>query len=221
MISLITTSIKSDFLLKTAMSVKGQTCLDFEWILLIDGIENVNDSILNWIDSNIPQSKIIIKNHQGRNKALIDAHNLANYLYLGWLDDDDLLHPQCLQNCLDVILQGCQLVYTNHYKINKDGRIIESIKFGYSYRNLRELFCAFHFRLFTRNLYELVGGIDSTFKYSMDYELCLRFGKVTDFYHLDKFLYYYRIHDNRISELHKKEQQECHLTAYLSHDLSI
>jgi len=117
MISLITTSIKSDFLLRTAMSVKGQTCLDFEWILLIDGIENVNDSILNWIDSNIPQSKIIIKNHQGRNKSLVDAHNLANYLYLGWLDNDDLLHPQCLQNCLDVILQGCQLVYTNHYKI--------------------------------------------------------------------------------------------------------
>ena len=98
------------------------------------------------------------------------------------------------------------------------GDIISSYKVGYSYQNLREFFCAFHFRLFTRGLYDLVGGIDPTFDYSMDYELILRMAKATQFYHLDKFLYSYRIHPNRISDLHKEEQEACHLRAYLLHE---
>ena len=92
MISLITTSARSDFLMEAAMSVKNQIFSAFEWILLIDGKENANDSILNWITENIPQSRItIIDEQKGRNKSLITAHELAKFPYIGWLDDDDFL----------------------------------------------------------------------------------------------------------------------------------
>jgi glycosyltransferase involved in cell wall biosynthesis len=218
MISLITTSSRPDFLMETARSVQYQTFPDFEWILLIDGQENVNDLILNWITDFIPQAKITIRKHQGRNKSLIDAHELADRPYIGWLDDDDLLHYSCLANCVNLISESNQLVYTNHNRMALRGDIISSYKVGYSYQNLREFFCAFHFRLFTRGLYDLVGGIDPTFDYSMDYELVLRMAKATQFYHLDKFLYSYRIHPNRISDLHKEEQKACHLRAYLLHE---
>jgi glycosyltransferase involved in cell wall biosynthesis len=222
MISLITTSSRSDFLMETARSVQHQTFPDFEWILLIDGKENSNDSILNWITENIPQSRItIIDEQKGRNKSLITAHELAKFPYIGWLDDDDFLDPFCLGNCIELMVYGHQLVYTNHCKINEFGNIIQSYKLGYSYHNLREFFCAFHFRLYSRELYDLVGGINPTFDYAMDYELTLRMVKSAKFYHLDKFLYSYRIHPNRISELHKEEQKACHLRAYLLHDLPI
>ena len=222
MISLITTSARSDFLMEAAMSVKNQIFSAFEWILLIDGKENANDSILNWITENIPQSRItIIDEQKGRNKSLITAHELAKFPYIGWLDDDDFLDPLCLGNCIELMVHGHQLVYTNHCKINEFGNIIQSYKLGYSYYNLREFFCAFHFRLYSRRLYDLVGGINPTFDYAMDYELTLRMAKSAKFYHLDKFLYSYRIHPNRISELHKKEQKACHLRAYLLHDLPI
>jgi hypothetical protein len=86
---------------------------------------------------------------------------------------------------------------------------------------LREFFCAFHFRLFARKLYDLVGGIDPSFDYAMDYELVLRMAKATQFYHLDKFLYSYRVHPNRISELYKEEQGKFHLRAKKSYELSV
>ena len=221
MISLITTSARSNFLMEAARSVRSQTFLDFEWILLIDGEENADDLVLNWITDNVFQSRIFIREHQGRNKSLIDAHKLANFPYIGWFDDDDLLDPICLASCIELMSHGHQLVYTNYHKINDTGKIIESRKFGYSYRNLREFFCAFHFRLFTRELYDLVGGIDPSFDYAMDYELVLRMAKATQFCHLDKFLYSYRVHPNRISELHKEEQSKFHLIAKKSYELSV
>jgi hypothetical protein len=218
MISLITTCNNTDFLLQTAMSVKGQFFNDFEWILLIDGMENIDNNILNWIDENIAQVRIIIKEHQGRNKALIDAHNLVNYPYIGWLDSDDLLHPLCLKECFNAIHKKQSLVYTNCYYINKDSKINSHVQnLAYSKRNLLLYFCAFHFRLFTRDLYELVKGIDSTFKYSMDYELTLRMGKITEFYHIKEPLYYYRIHGDNISHRHTLKQKEYHVKAYEKH----
>lgn len=218
MISLITTSNNTDFLLQTAMSVKGQFFSDFEWILLIDGIENIDNNILNWIDENIPQSKIIIKKHQGRNKALIDAHKLIQYPYLGWLDGDDLLHPLCLQKCFNAIHEKKSIVYTNCYYINKESKINPHVQnLAYSKKNLLYYFCAFHFRLFTKNLYESVNGIDPASTYSMDYELTLRMAKMTEFYHIQEPLYYYRIHDNNISHRHTLEQKEYHVQAYAKH----
>lgn len=222
MISLITTSVNPEFLLQTAKSVKAQSFLNFEWMLLIDGFENADANTLNWIEDNVNQVKINIVSSVGRNGALRIAHNLSNFSYIGWLDDDDLLHPNCLSLCYETIKNNVEheVVYTNCYYMDVNGKINPNIQsLGYSYKNLLNYFCAFHFRLFTRNVYNKVGGIDPYFKYSMDYELCLRLAKVSNFLHIRKPLYYYRIHNNRISSLHKTEQKEYHLKAYEMHNL--
>lgn len=216
LISLITTSVNSDFLLQAALSVRSQFFNDFEWILLIDGVEYVTPYTLNWIQDNIPQARVIIREHQGRNKALIDVHTFTKYPYIGWLDDDDLLHPLCLQRCFDVIKLGYQAVYTNCYYMDKDSKVntyhIQNLYYCKS--NLLRYFCAFHFRLYARSIYDAVGGIDPNYKYSMDYELTLRMATVTDFYHIQEPLYYYRTHPNNISTTKKVEQATYHKKAF-------
>lgn len=66
----------------------------------------------------------------------------------------------------------------------------------------------FHFRLLRRSLYEQVGGVDPSITYAEDYDLCLKLAEVTQIYHLQEPLYYYRVHSETISKRHRREQIE-------------
>jgi mannosyltransferase OCH1-like enzyme/glycosyltransferase involved in cell wall biosynthesis len=69
-------------------------------------------------------------------------------------------------------------------------------------------FISFHFRLLRREPFDRVGGIDRDFRSAEDYDLCLKLSEITDFYHLEQPLYYYRKHDLSISAVTKTEQTE-------------
>jgi hypothetical protein len=53
-----------------------------------------------------------------------------------------------------------------------------------------------------------VGGIDLAFQSAEDYDLCLKISEVTQIYHLQVPLYYYREHSDRISQLGLQAQTE-------------
>jgi GT2 family glycosyltransferase len=57
-----------------------------------------------------------------------------------------------------------------------------------------------------RSVYDQVGGINESFKYAEDYDLCLRLSEVTKIQHLPKSLYSYRSHPDNISHQHPAEQ---------------
>ena len=63
--------------------------------------------------------KLIESEHKGRVQSLINAHKLANGEYLGWIDSDDMLHPNCLKQTLEVLLNTYGgMVYTNCWVID-------------------------------------------------------------------------------------------------------
>jgi hypothetical protein len=64
-----------------------------------------------------------------------------------------------------------------------------------------------------RQLYEQVGGIDCAFTAALDYDLCLKLSEITQIHHLQEPLYFYRIHDDRISTQRHLEQIECSMRA--------
>jgi GT2 family glycosyltransferase len=64
----------------------------------------------------------------------------------------------------------------------------------------------FHFRLLRRSVYDQVGGFDPKFVCAQDYDVCLKLSEVTEIMHLEKPLYYYRVHPEGISGRQRIEQ---------------
>jgi GT2 family glycosyltransferase len=57
----------------------------------------------------------------------------------------------------------------------------------------------FHFRLMRRRVYDQVGGVDPTFRYGEDYDLCLKLSEVTAIGHIPEPLYFHRRHAQNIT----------------------
>ena len=100
------------------------------------------------------------------------------------------------------------MVYTNYQVIDEIGKVRgigSRCQIPYSKEQLLVDLMTFHFRLMRRSTYEQVGGIDSSFQWADDYDLCLKISEVTQIHHLPRLLYLYRCHsDNMTNSLEKK-----------------
>jgi predicted O-methyltransferase YrrM len=148
--------------------------------------------------------RVIAAPHQGRAPALKAAIAATSGTYLGWVDSDDLLAQTALADTAAILDQqpDIGMVYTDYIVIDENDQVKgygNLCQIPYSKDKLLTEFMTFHFRLMRRNVYEQVGGIDEAFMYCQDYDICLKLSEVTDFYHLQKPLYYYRHHKNSIS----------------------
>ena len=101
------------------------------------------------------------------------------------------------------------MVYTNYLEMDGDGntqQLGKRCRTPYSKERLLVDFMTFHFRLMRRSTFELAGGIDPEFEYIEDYDLCLRLSEITEIYHLQKPLYFYRLHQGNTSKDKQLEQ---------------
>lgn len=197
-ISLITTTRdRSDFLIESALSVAIQTYQPLEWIIYLDDDLREYKFAIDFIQKIIPNVHFIGGQKIGRSQALIECHKIAQGDYIGLLDDDDLLDKDCLQMCLEEY----PFLFTQHLDIRGNMLI-------YPLRNISqwkpEMFLQgvspFHFRLYSKALYESVGGIDPTFDTAMDFDLMAKMALKIMPKQIFYPLYYYRQHYNRISQ---------------------
>jgi glycosyltransferase involved in cell wall biosynthesis len=75
--------------------------------------------------------------------------------YLGWLDDDDWLHPQCLELCFKFLVsdKSYELVYTHYYDVAHYGQLLglgKRCNIPYSQENLLLNFLTFHYGVCSR-----------------------------------------------------------------------
>ncbi len=211
-VSLIMTIYNRDQYLKSALdSILAQTYPHFELICLDDGSTDSSLSIAQNYAQQDHRFRVISTPHQGRVKALIQAHQLAKGEYLGWIDSDDILAQKALQETITILnsYPNIGLVYTNYFVIDGTGRLLDignRCRIPYSKERLLVDFMTFHFRLIRKSAFEIAGGIDSFFEVAIDYDLCLRLSEVTKIYHLPQPLYYYRVHAESISQSQKQKQ---------------
>ncbi|WP_416670984.1 glycosyltransferase [Egbenema bharatensis] len=214
-VSLIITSYNRSVYLAAAIeSVLKQTYTDFELLLWDDGSTDLSPHIARYYA--LQDSRIRVKTapHQGVAPTLKAAIAATTGQYLGWVDSDDLLAPIALEQTVAVLntYPHVGMVYTNYRVIDAQGRdrgLGKRCHIPYSPDKLLVNFMTFHFRLIRRSLYEQVGGIDSSFTYAIDYDLCLKLSEVTDIYHLPQALYAYRTHAHSISTQYRSEQDTC------------
>src|SRR5262249_30723024 len=139
----------------------------------------------------------------GRRRALVEAHRHARGIYLGWLDADDWLAPEALARTYAAITNArCDMVYTDHVIIRADGERrgrSRRARIPYSAQRLLLDFMTFHFRLFSRDVFDRAGGIDPDHEIAIDYDLCLRISEHGRIEHLAEPLYFYRVHAEQMS----------------------
>jgi glycosyltransferase involved in cell wall biosynthesis len=211
---ILTVYNRAAFLPATLNSILAQTDPNFELILWDDGSTDASLTIAEQYAQRDRRIRLFPAPHQGRAQALRSAHDQAQGIYVGWVDSDDLLHPQAIAATTAILNAQPEIgmVYTNYEVMDEHNHLLgvgHRCTISYSKTRLLVDFMTFHFRLFRHSLYLQIGGIDPSFSCAMDYDLSLKLSEATEVYHLPQSLYFYRHHSQSISQVRRQEQLQC------------
>jgi glycosyltransferase involved in cell wall biosynthesis len=204
-VSIILTVYNRDRYLSAAIeSVLQQTYADFELLIWDDGSTDLSPQIARYHALQDPRVRVKIAQHQGVAPSLKAAIAATTGEYIGWVDSDDLLGLTALEQTVAVLNahSSIGMVYTNYRIIDEQGHdrgLGERCHIPYSPDKLLVDFMTFHFRLMRRSVYEQVGGVDPSYQWAEDYDLCLKLSEVTQIYHLPEPLYFYRRHNHNLT----------------------
>ena len=210
---IITVYNREQYLAATIDSILAQTFADFELIIWDDGSTDRSLAIATNYAKQDSRIKVFSASNEGQGKALVKAIAQTNCKYLCTVDSDDLLHSEALSKTVSILEADFNvgMVYTDHLIIDAEGKekgLGTRCSIPYSKERLLIDFMTFHFRLMRRDVYDALGGFDSSLSSAEDYDLCLRFSEVTQIEHLSEPLYYYRWHDNNLSNTRQLTQVE-------------
>ncbi|NJP10602.1 MAG: glycosyltransferase [Leptolyngbyaceae cyanobacterium RU_5_1] len=210
---IITTYNREQYLGKAIESVLQQTYRNVELLVWDDGSSDRSIELAQKYAQRDRRVRVIAVEHQGASAAFKGAVAQTTGTYLGCLDSDDFLAPTTLEQTARVLDADptIGMVYTDYLDLDQQGDVVQygqRCSIPYARDRLLVDFMTFHFRLLRRSVYEQVGGVDTTFPYAHDYDLCLKISEVTTIYHLQQPLYYYRNHAQSISQAQRIKQTE-------------
>ena len=134
----------------------------------------------------------------GNTNAALDM-STGDYIVLG--DHDDIIRPDALFECASAINEddSIDVIYTDEdkYDCNTGKRFLPHFKSDFNLDMLRNNNYICHLFVFSRELYEKVGGFNSEFDGSQDYDMILRCTEQAhNIKHIPKILYTWRSHEN-------------------------
>ena len=192
-------------------SVLAQTRGDFEAVVWDDGSTDGTIDAARKAAGGDPRIRVIAGEHGGASASINAGARVATGKYLGTLDSDDQLEPTALEETAAVLdaRPDVGMVYTNYQTMDLAGRVIgpgSRTKIPYSKDRLLIDFMTFHFRLMRREVFDAVGGMDSTLDSAEDYDLCLKISEMTQIAHVPTPLYRYRVHKGSVSSEQRLRQ---------------
>lgn len=204
---------RRDYLAQSIGSVLAQTRADWELLVWDDGSTDGSADEARRISANDPRVRVLSAPNQGVARAMAEAHRHISGRFVGWLDSDDWLAPTALEATARMLEERADIgmVYTDHAVVDAAGRVLgvgARCQIPYSKDRLLIDFMTFHFRLFRREVYDRVGGIDPAYPSTHDYDFCLRVSEVATIAHLPGVQYFYRRTPGAISSARRVEQIE-------------
>jgi glycosyltransferase involved in cell wall biosynthesis len=136
----------------------------------------------------------------GQTQAIVAGFKRSTANYLTWLNSDDVLLPGALRRHAGAF-QSCpdaDVFYGDHVVMDAAGVVVERYKHPCYYYKLAWLtmpYIAQPGTVFTRRIWERVGGVDTSMQCAFDYDLWFRFMKANvRFVHVGGFVSGFRRH---------------------------
>jgi len=184
LVSIITPSFnQAPFLEATIQSVLGQTYPKVEYILIdggstdgsLDIIQRYADRLAYW--ESTPD--------RGQTDAINKGFNRATGEIMAYLNSDDLYYPQAVEEAVAFFQQHPEtaLVYGDADYVDAEGKVIGRFPAAQTdYRRLRNGYVHIpqQATFFRKVMWEMVGPLDPTFYFAMDYDLWVRIASLSN-----------------------------------------
>jgi glycosyltransferase involved in cell wall biosynthesis len=188
--------------LREAMeSVLAQVYENWELLLIDDGSSDVD--LLRALPALAARDRRIrlvrLESHQGISAALNRGLSLANGEWIAFLDHDDVLEADALFQNVRLLQENPELdlIYSDEDKLTDQGFDSPILKPDWSPDFFLSCNYLCHMIFLRRDLVREVGGFQSQFDGSQDYDLLLRVSERTNrIHHIPRVLYHWRRSEN-------------------------
>ena len=187
-------------------SCLSQTFSELELIVVDDGsVDQTSSIIQSFQDPRLRYLKFDC--NQGHIAALNYGFAQSRGKFLTWTSDDNYYHPQALARMLEVFKKDdpVDFVYTQYSLIDENGTRLRAGRIRQP-RELDEDNCVGGCFLYRRDVYEQVGDFHSEAFLAEDYEYWLRVRQHFKMRMIVDDLYFYRVHADSLTGLHKDEK---------------
>lgn len=219
-ITIVTPSYnQAQFLEETMRSVLLQGYPNLEYMVLDGGSADRSPEIIAAYAPYLAYWRS--EKDEGQSAAIREGFSRATGEILGWVNSDDLLLPGCLFNVAQYFTQHpeTECIVGGTIVIDADGRVVRDhmglpqITRGgkRTFKRLLLSDCGFYqpASFWRRDAYLDVGGLDPGFRFTMDYDLYLRFALRQPLEHLNKLLACFRFHaQSKTTQLRDVRYQE-------------
>ncbi len=190
------------FLKQLVESVLNQSCQRWQ-LCLADASDSAHTEVGEYIKSlGCGKISYIKIDNIGISANTNAAAALAQGEYIALADHDDVLSPNAVYEvAFCAYSTGAAFIYSDEALFTSD--ILRPVTghfkpdFAPDYLNCCNYIC--HFSAFTKKLFDEVGGLDPACDGSQDHDLFLKLSEKTVPAHIQKVLYYWRVHDGSTS----------------------
>ena len=143
----------------------------------------------------------VLSNEKNLNlpSSLNVGHKAASGNYMTWISDDNMFESHAIEALLKHLhTSDGELVFSNFTRIDAHSNSIDSYEFKNDASILLDNIVGASF-LYSRQLYDDVGGYNKTLHTIEDYDFWLQASRLTHFNHVPLDLYKYRVHTESLS----------------------
>lgn len=198
LVSIITPSYnQAQYLENTVQSVLEQEYSKIEYIVVDGGSTDGTRDILRSYEDRV--SQWVSEPDLGQTDAINKGFEMAQGDILAWLNSDDTYRPGAVGEAVAYLNRHPEIgmVYGNAYYVDENGKRVASYPAGPTdYKGLRRGVNTIpqQSMFFRSKLWEIVGPLDPSFYYAMDYDLWVRIAEVTPIAFHDRYWANFRLH---------------------------
>jgi len=197
------------YLMDAIDSVRQQTYANWEIVLVDDASTDNSEELYGELEKD--ERIHIYRNEQNMGCGYTKRRcaELADGEFSGFLDPDDVLLPNAIEDSITNLLEHpkCVLSFSRFYICDAEMNVMGECRVlnlhEKSYFENRD-YCPEHFVAFRKEAYDKTEGIDALLKAGVDQDLYFRLEEVGGISIIDRFTYKYRIIDTSVSREDRK-----------------
>ena len=200
----------ANYVEESIKSVLAQTYSEWELIIVNDCSTDETLSICECFAAEDSRIEIITNDI---NRKLPDSLNVgftkATGEYFSWTSHDNIYKPNALETMVGYLDKNPEvvMVYSDYTVIDSEGKEVKTVALKEPKYNVGGNVCGACF-LYSAEIAKKVGRYDNTMFLAEDYDYWLRILTLGKMMHIAEDLYYYRYHDQSLTETKKAAIQE-------------